>query len=444
MVYLNLVIKFVKYSSFLLTLLPIIFTIFIIVNYHVDIPLGDQWVFVPTIKKAFDKSLTFEDLWAVHNEHRILFPKIVMIVLALSSNWNITYELVTNIILKSVTFIVLLANVKRTTRLFNPIHLYILIPIISLTFFSFAQWVNFLWGWANSIFLNVFTVTLGFYFLTNPQKKWHHYFLSVFCGIVAIYSFGSGIMYWIAGLVIIKLIRFREKNKLFFLWIVFSVSTIIIYLIGYKIPDDQPSITYVLGNPVAVFKYFFVYIGTPLTSYSSTLALICGIGGCLLAGFLIYVFLLNKVYTRILSNTPFFAFILYVVLSAALTAVARGGYSGLNSNYVTISLLFWISIIVFLFIDLKRLKFKPDRYLKYLRIILIEFITLMIIINSVIGIFFSVYWSDILSKVCSDIIALKNDTNLKVLSAEPDRITTGLVILKKYRLSLFRKDDSCN
>ena len=39
----------------------------------------DDWQFIPLLEKASQGQLTFGDLWAPHDEHRLLIPRIVII-----------------------------------------------------------------------------------------------------------------------------------------------------------------------------------------------------------------------------------------------------------------------------------------------------------------------------------------------------------------------------
>lgn len=65
-----------------LALIPLLILIRYVIRYGVDIPWYDQWKFLPTLEKFFQGRLAFHDLWQQHNEHRILFPRIVFLALA--------------------------------------------------------------------------------------------------------------------------------------------------------------------------------------------------------------------------------------------------------------------------------------------------------------------------------------------------------------------------
>ena len=72
-----------RYGDKILALLPLAFLIWVVVQYAVVVPYLDQWELVPLLEKTYHGELTFHDLWAQHNEHRLIFPQIIMLLLAL-------------------------------------------------------------------------------------------------------------------------------------------------------------------------------------------------------------------------------------------------------------------------------------------------------------------------------------------------------------------------
>src|SRR5437016_165430 len=57
-----------------LSLIPIVYLVWMGVRLHVDIPVGDQSELVPLLEKLDAGSLSFVDLWRQQNEHRPMFP----------------------------------------------------------------------------------------------------------------------------------------------------------------------------------------------------------------------------------------------------------------------------------------------------------------------------------------------------------------------------------
>src|SRR5262245_4376798 len=62
--------------------------------FGVDVPVLDQWDGVfPLFEKWEVGTLQFAHFYALHNEHRMLFPRLVMFGIAWVSGWNIRVEL---------------------------------------------------------------------------------------------------------------------------------------------------------------------------------------------------------------------------------------------------------------------------------------------------------------------------------------------------------------
>ena len=159
-----------KNIVFVLTLVPIIFLIVSVMKYHVNIPFVDAWEFIPLLEKSYTGALTFDDFWVQHNEHRPLFSRIILLVLARLTSWNTAYEVGVNTLLGIMVFVVVvwqLQTLRSKSR-----NIIWLIPIVSVLIFSLNQFENWLFGWTMHIFLNVLAVVTGIKLLTTPNAKW--------------------------------------------------------------------------------------------------------------------------------------------------------------------------------------------------------------------------------------------------------------------------------
>ncbi|MFM6192415.1 MAG: hypothetical protein ACKPFB_21235, partial [Planktothrix sp.] len=87
---------FVPFSAvilWLLYLIPILGVTGFIIRFGVNVPFYDQWVLPALFEKTATGTLAFKDLFELHNNHRILFPRLIFIGLGFISNWNIKLEL---------------------------------------------------------------------------------------------------------------------------------------------------------------------------------------------------------------------------------------------------------------------------------------------------------------------------------------------------------------
>ena len=139
-------------------------------KYWVNVPFGDQWDFIPLIEKSYIGTLTFGDFWAQHNEHRPIFPRLIMLALSRLSRWNIFYELWVNIILALAIFKVLTMLIYKTFKCAK-INNFWFIPVISVMIFSPNQSSNWLAGWQMQIFLNILAIVGGIKLLSEARIK---------------------------------------------------------------------------------------------------------------------------------------------------------------------------------------------------------------------------------------------------------------------------------
>ena len=130
----------------ILPLFPIGYLLVFILWFCVDVPFWDEWDFVPVVGQVYQGTWSIWDIWKPHNEHRLVFPKLVLLTLAWISGWNKLYELLANFLLAVGTFFVLSRCASRTLRSITTEKLQWLPGVISLQVFSLNQFENWFWG----------------------------------------------------------------------------------------------------------------------------------------------------------------------------------------------------------------------------------------------------------------------------------------------------------
>jgi hypothetical protein len=55
-------------------------------RFAVNVPFMDDWQFVPLLERAMNGTLTFQELWAPHDEHRLLLPRMIIIASMFASH----------------------------------------------------------------------------------------------------------------------------------------------------------------------------------------------------------------------------------------------------------------------------------------------------------------------------------------------------------------------
>jgi hypothetical protein len=353
-----------RHRCHILALLPLVFLFWVITRYAVDVPYRDQWELVPLLEKMVHGRLTLADLWAQHNEHRILFPRIIMLALARATGWNTYYELAVNVILALGIFTIFVYQVKITGRKLGAAGLAWAIPATSLIVFSIGQYQNWLWGWQIQMFLNLLAAMGGIVLLAHETFTWKRFALSALLGVVALYSFANGVLFWPIGLVILLVVTAGARQRIAALtgWVLLSALALGSYLHHYQKPAEHPPLDLIYKTPGEYAAYVFKYIGGigahdvgGTMPADGKVALIFGLGGTIAlvwAGCM----LMRKKLADFRALLPYLGMSLYSVASALVTGVGRLGFGSnqaIFSRYSTMMVPFWVSL-VFLLILLAR------------------------------------------------------------------------------------------
>ena len=448
-----------------LSIIPIIYLIYMVTKYTVDLPSWDEWYFIPLFEKMFTHSLTFQDLWSQHNEQRLIFPRIIMLAIAQFTGWNLKYETALNASLGIGIFLALASFLRREAKKFQKYSIYWILPTLSFLVFSLNQYENWLWGWQMLVFLNVFFVIIGFIILTSISVNWISIFTATIFGVIATYSFATGLIYWPIGFLLLllhpKMIK-GVKIKFIIFW--FSVTSLVFlsYFYKYSRPLYNPPtpLTLAFQYPVAYIEFILEYLGSPLEIINRNRAIVFGLAGIIVFAYLLLKFIKSKQIKTTVFLTPF-AFSLYAISSAIVTGAGRIrlGLAQLpTSRFVTIAELFWVSIVVFLYFYLNLSKRHQVKKLIFQRfkiftVPIIILITFLAINSSMQGSKTEIERSSFLLNIRNDLLSEKPSKDRILLWAEiypysNEKNLTNVInlselvkrvnILSKYNLSIFK------
>jgi len=339
-------------------LLGVVLTTYVIVHlvnllrrYYVDVLYMDGWEMVPLVEKTYDGSASFGDFWAQANEHRPVFPRLILTLLAHITHWDTRAEVALNLCLGLAMTLTTVFYFRQNRHVLGRVPFWA-IPLTTLFIFGPSQWENWLWGWEFLIFLQVACGVVGMFFLTMAVPGWSAFVVALILGFVGSFSFGNGLMYWFAGIPIILLdakpLRFRRLA----IWIVVAAVTVGVYMYGWQPNPGHPPAARNFENLTTfwfLLTYFAVFVGAPVWSSSAFGALIAGLAGLTLCLWLIVV-VVKRPLLRPLLLWPL-GLMLQVIAAGALTAIGRAGFGvvqAMASRYQTISMPFWIGAVLFL------------------------------------------------------------------------------------------------
>jgi hypothetical protein len=439
----------------LISIVPIFYLVSVVDHCRVDVPFGDQWDFIPLLEKSYQGEVSFADLTAQHNEHRLLFPRIIMLSLAHLTSWRISAELYTIVLIAIAMFVVFSFQLRSTIKQYKTSNLVWALPVISLIVFSFNQWENWVWGWQVQILLSVFSVVSGFVLLSAPDTRRWKFITAVFLGIVAIYSFANGILYWIIGLAVLCLKpahRYTRKNGKWFdlgIWSISACLVVLSFMINYRAPANHPSMWSFLNQPLEYVQYVFKYIGGALAGPKG--AFWVGAAGILIYILILGWFLYSKLDFQIIL--PYVAISLYSIGSAMLSGIGRIGFGSdqaMSPRYATFSNLFWVVLVVMFFLLIENMEsgviegiLRTSRSLNKTIVYSILFIIVGLAVrHSYLGTFYAIERKTYLTPARTELLKEENQDDELLKRLYPPgafMVKDKMPILKRLKTSVFRK-----
>jgi hypothetical protein len=323
--------------------------------YAVDLPQLDEWRFVPDIEKTFAGTLTLQDVWRQHNDHRIFFPKAVILFLARVSHWDTRWECATSIGLAIVIFALIILTFRALLGPLSARPTAKAILAISIVVFSLNQWQNWLWGMQLIILMCVAATMAAIALLSQPRSTTTQFLAAIGGAVVATYSFGSGLLIWPAGLLIIVASGRANRFRRVIGWSVAAVVTLVGFFYRLQRPSAPRALASV-AHPGTLIRYVLTHIGAPIVSFTGAarpprdagVAIWVGAIGVTAAASLTYQLVRKHPIGFRRPALILASIIVFAIGNSMLTALARvqmGIPQAFASRYGTISNLFWLALI---------------------------------------------------------------------------------------------------
>ena len=322
---------------------PAILLICLVLTYGVNVPYADQWVFIDAVAKLRAGEPLWKELFSQHNEHRMVFPKLVMIGLAWLTRWNVIAEMIVSVAVAGATLFTLMAlaqpilrDADRITRAWVPF-------ILSAIVFSLTQWQNWLWGWQTAWFLAVLAAVSSIALAARSLRSgrpWIWVVAAAAMAIVCQFSLASGIAAWFATALVLAF--HPGRWRIIPVWFVLAAATSALYFVGYTRPPHHPTLLAALDQPLALILYMSGYLAGPLGSHAG-LGLTAACAFVVLAGGV-----LRRHWHRREHVVPWIAIGAFAGANALITGIGRVGFGpsqGLESRYVTVSLLLSAALV---------------------------------------------------------------------------------------------------
>jgi hypothetical protein len=345
-------------AAFFPALVPLI----AIILYGVDIPFGDEWdIAGPLFYKLSNHTLTFADIIAQHNEHRIAVTRLIILAIGKLTHYNVKAEMFVTWAVACIISLLVYRLGQRTLfaqRAALRFWSYAAWFLSNLMIFHLIQYENWLWGMEVHFFLPTLCLLSAALALVSGLPRWLSIPIAILMSVLSTYSAANGMILWI---VLIPLTRRAGKSDASLIikdiwtvcWIICAILTIWSYFHGYIKPPQHPSLLEALKHPLQFILYFLVYLGSPLgpgtelTILPQSIAV--GIVVTLLyVGTLLYAWHRRQDQDLAKRALPWLTLGAYVVATALVTDFARLGFGfdeAIASRYNTISGMMYVSLI---------------------------------------------------------------------------------------------------
>lgn len=219
-------------------LIPAIAYLIFIRTYAVNIMFWDEWQIVPILHGFLHGTVSFNSLWALHNENRMLVPNVI---LGASQFIFGHYSSKTTIYLSAILFILSWFIFVSLYRKFSGESLG---PIATLfiggVWFSLIDTDNSLWAFQFAWYLIVFFLFAVFSILSSSSLTWKSIVLAGVIALAASFSSLQGLIIWPIGFIAIiwGSDSMDRRRKFLGAWILVAVVSATIYFLNYTAPPS--------------------------------------------------------------------------------------------------------------------------------------------------------------------------------------------------------------
>ena len=328
-----------KHSIFIVVCfaVPLIAYFWLVDAYSVNTIWVDQWSDLGLIRQAYSGHLTLTALWAQHTDNRILFPNLVVLLLAKVTHFNTVDEAFLSAITLVLAISVLIIGHRRRAPK-APWMFYLPMAIVML---SFAQSDNTLWGFQFAWYFVLLTLCIALVLCDGPRWGWLITGGAIAAAVVGSYSSLQGLLIWPAALSVLLL---RRRPMAFILtWITAGAVTTAVYFVNYNRQRAGSNVGYALHHPFQGLRFFVFSVGNVIGVHGGNLPLVLGVLIIFTAFWLTFLAVFRPVEN---DGSPLgVGLICFGLLFAAIITAGRataGLDAGGGSRYTTFA---WLTLV---------------------------------------------------------------------------------------------------
>jgi len=213
-----------------------------LLKYAVNVPFWDEWEAINKGGILVDQSLS--QLFAQHNEHRIVTTKLLTLILYYFDGWNLVTHQAINFVIYGILLVTVAYIVKKSTPELSAW----ILPCFVIFMLTDVSIENHFWGFQSQFHFSLLFLFLSIWFLFNENQAWTKIVLGSLFSVLSIYSFSSGLVCSVVvltGYVVFKGLRIystKERRDAFQAASAFFLiaGAIGLYFVGFTRPDSLP------------------------------------------------------------------------------------------------------------------------------------------------------------------------------------------------------------
>ena len=321
-------------------ILPVAAALVLILLLGENVAVVDDWQLVALLQKVDAGQFELADVFDQHVAHRIPFPLLVMLALALVTDFNSVTLMVASFAVLAASIATLLVMYRRRFAGDDPLCLGF-VPIAFLAF-SLAQFGTLLNGFSMTYAMGLGGAVVSLACLELAMRAGHRgpwFAAAILAATVASFSATMGLFVWWAGLLLIVVAASgRSKRGLALVWISIGVFEWFAYFLGFEFAKTgQVTLLPFLTAPTQALQFASTLLGHTLFREQAT---------SLWGGAVLSVFVLVAIASVIRGGrTPKLSFWIAVLFFFSVSAhsvvqarMTMGIEQALTSHYCCITL----------------------------------------------------------------------------------------------------------
>ncbi|HEV8240581.1 MAG TPA: hypothetical protein VGS57_14525 [Thermoanaerobaculia bacterium] len=301
--------------------------------------LWDEFFYVPFIREVFEGRNWWHWMTLQHNEHRVVPMKLLMVPLALLTNWDTRAEMWASVALAALTVF----GLWRLYRHLGGDDLLLFAPVAWLVC-SLGHYENMLYGMMVSWYFVVVGVVWMLVLLSAPGALLVAG--AVLCAFTAAFTNLNGLLVFPLGLGMLLVYR---RWRAAAVWLAVSIGAFVLYFVRFQMPGGQPPLPHLgLAAIARIARFGIKLLGAPLAGGSVAWSIVIGV---LLIAATAAVALRWRRPSRLRRDVPAAGLIAFGALSGAMIAAGRAAYQGippLQSRYMLDTVLVIVGLYLLL------------------------------------------------------------------------------------------------